>query len=139
MSDGANASKSKAAYSRAAAPTMVIASKGLAAGPAIQKRWGKSLSDLPDGHIAHTLIADYVGQARATLALTLSIGRIVIGGGVSNAPGLHSAVEDRAFHWLAGYLPEHQAKSGRFIAAPALGDGAGLIGAMVLAEKAVSA
>jgi fructokinase len=49
--------------------------EGLAAGLAIQQRWGTSLSDLPHDHVAHTPIADYLGQACAMLALTLSVGR----------------------------------------------------------------
>lgn len=112
--------------------------EGLAAGPAIQRRWGCSLSELPADHVAHALIADYIGQACATLVLTLSTGRIVIGGGVSNTPGLHAAVEERARHWLGAYLPDSSAQAGRLVVAPELGDHAGLIGAMLLAGKTAS-
>lgn len=111
--------------------------EGLASGPAIVKRWGRSLSELPSSHVAHSLIPDYLGQACATLALTLSTGRIVIGGGVSNAPGLHDAVHTRARHWLAGYLPDEPELFEGFIVRPVLGDQAGLIGAMLLAGKSV--
>jgi fructokinase len=110
--------------------------EGLAAGPAIQRRWGSTLSQLPHGHVAHRLIADYIGQACATLALTLSTGRIVVGGGVSHAPGLHAAIAVRMRHWLGGYLTGNSIDADTFIVAPALGDRAGLIGAMLLAEEA---
>lgn len=112
--------------------------EGIAAGPAITKRWGCPLNELPNDHIAHTLVADYLGQACATLALTFATGRIVIGGGVSKTPGLHAAIEDRVHHWLGGYLPERQAPTGSFIVPPKLGDHAGLIGALILAGNSVS-
>lgn len=112
--------------------------EGLASGPAIQKRWGRSLSTLPADHVAHTLIADYIGQACATLAL--SAWRIVIGGGVSNTPGFHAAIENRARHWLANYLSNHPVQTGNFIVSPpALGGHAGMAGAMLLADKAAFA
>lgn len=110
--------------------------EGLAAGPAIQRRWGSTLSQLPHGHMAHRLIADYIGQACATLALTLSMQRIVIGGGVSHAPGLHAAIAARMRHWLGGYLTGEYIEADTFIVPPDLGDQAGLVGAMLLAEEA---
>jgi fructokinase len=110
--------------------------EGLAAGPAIQQRWGSSLSQLPQDHIAHKLIADYLGQACATLALTLSTGRIVVGGGVSHTPGLHAAIAARMRHWLGDYLTDNYVNADSIIVAPSLGDRAGLIGAMLLAEAA---
>jgi fructokinase len=111
--------------------------EGLAAGPAIEQRWGASLNQLPQDHIAHKLIADYIGQACATLALTFSTGRIVVGGGVSHSPGLHTAIAARMRHWLGGYLTGNDINADAFIVAPCLGDRAGLIGAMLLAMGAV--
>lgn len=111
--------------------------EGLAAGPAIKQRWGNSLSELPLNHPAHALIADYLGQACATLALTLSSGKIVIGGGVSQVPGLHAAIAARMRVWLGGYLSHDAVLAGDFVVAPALGDRAGITGAFLLAQKAV--
>ena len=111
--------------------------EGLAAGPAIKQRWGNSLSELPLSHPAHALIADYLGQACATLALTLSSGKIVIGGGVSQVPGLHAAIAARMRVWLGGYLSHDAVLAGDFVVAPALGDRAGITGAFLLAQKAV--
>jgi len=110
--------------------------EGLASGPSIQQRWGSSLSQLPNDHIAHRLIADYIGQACATLALTFSAGRVVIGGGVSHTPGLHVAIAARMRRWLNGYLTDRDVNADSFIVAPSLGDHAGLAGAMLLAEEA---
>jgi len=89
--------------------------EGLAAGPAIMRRWGAPLSDLPPDHVAHALVADYLGQACAMLALTLSTGRIVIGGGVSLSPGLHGTVASRMKHWLGGYLNDRHITEDGFI------------------------
>ncbi len=112
--------------------------EGLAAGPAIQRRWGASLSELPHHHVAHHLIADYLGQACATLALTLSVGRIVVGGGVSQAPGFHAAIAARMRHWLGGYLTDAGVLEDTFVSPPGLGDRAGLIGALQLAQQVMS-
>jgi fructokinase len=109
--------------------------EGLASGPAIKLRWGSSLSQLPLDHVAHGLIADYIGQACATLALTLSAGRIVIGGGVSHSPRFHPAIAERMKHWLGGYLVVPETASDDFIVPPGLGDRAGLMGAMLLANR----
>lgn len=113
--------------------------EGLAAGPAIHRRWGASLSDLRSDHPAHGLIADYLGQVCATMALTLSTGKIVIGGGVSKTPGFHAAIAARMRHWLGGYLLDDVVLSNSFVVAPELGDRAGLTGAILLAEAAVCA
>lgn len=110
--------------------------EGLASGPAIRQRWGGSLSELPCDHPAHALISDYLGQACATLALTLSTAKIVIGGGVSKASGLHAAVGTRMRAWLAGYLADEEVLAGDYVRAPALHDQAGLVGAFLLAENA---
>jgi fructokinase len=111
--------------------------EGLASGPAIERRWGASLSRLPPRHAAHDLIADYLGQACAMLALTLSTSRIVIGGGVSHSPHLHAAVAARMRHWLGGYLNDPQILQDDFIVPPGLGDRAGLVGAMLLGKQAI--
>ena len=110
--------------------------EGLASGPAIQQRWGSSLSQLPPDHIAHRLIADYIGQACATLVLTFSAGRVVVGGGVYHTPGLHAAIAARMRHWLGGYLTDKDVNADTFVVAPGLGDRAGIVGAMLLAEEA---
>lgn len=109
--------------------------EGLASGPAIEQRWGTSLSQLARDHPAHTLIADYLGQACAALALILSPGRIVVGGGVSKAPELHRAIAARMRHWLGGYLDGPELTLPDFVVAPTLSDRAGLVGALLIAES----
>jgi fructokinase len=105
--------------------------EGLASGPAIAARWGKSLSQLPVDHPGHAIIADYIAQACHTLFASVAVGEVVIGGGVANTPGLIERVAERARELDAGYLPggpRHR------IIRPRRGADAGIIGALMLAQ-----
>lgn len=106
--------------------------EGLASGPAIMARWGASLSQLPADHLAHAVIADYIAQACYVLFATVAVGEIVIGGGVANTPGLVERVAGRTHELGAGYLP---GATRHRIIRPRLGENAGIIGAMMLAER----
>jgi fructokinase len=110
--------------------------EGLASGPAIAARWGTSLSQLPAGHEAHAIIADYIAQACHMLFASLAVERVVIGGGVAKTAGLIERVAARTAQLGAGYLPggtRHR------VLPPQLGDDAGITGALMLAEAARSA
>ncbi len=109
--------------------------EGLAAGPAIMARFGRSLSHFIPGSSEHDLIADYLGQLCANLVLTLSPQRVILGGGVGKTPGLIPAAHRAMLHHLGGYAPEAVA-SDQFICAPNLGQDAGIIGSLCLAESA---
>ena len=104
--------------------------EGLVAGPAVLARLGHSLSHTEPGDPGRALVIDAMGQGLASLVLTLSPHRIVIGGGVAKTPGFHAEVTDRMKHWLGDYvaIPE------RFVVPPALGDHAGVSGALALAH-----
>lgn len=107
--------------------------EGLASGPAIMARWGESLSNLPPGHEAHTIIADYLAQMCHTLFATTAVERVIIGGGVSKTKGLVERVATDAERIAAGYLPggfRHR------VSRPSHGDDAGIIGALMLAQAA---
>ena len=112
--------------------------EGLATGPAIQARWGRSLDRLEAAQ--HEVIAYYLGQLCASLALTLSCELIVIGGGVMQTGGLLERIRNHARTLLAGYLPRprHCGDLRDFIVAPGLGEDAGLAGAMLLAGDALA-
>mgnify|MGYP002780302510 CR=1 FL=1 len=110
--------------------------EGLAAGPAIARRFGHTLSDPQATADQRALIADYLGQLVANLVLVLSPERIVIGGGVAKAPGLLPAVQARMRARLNDYLSLPALDRPGFIAPPALGDDAGLTGALFLAAEA---
>jgi fructokinase len=105
--------------------------EGLASGPAIKARWGVSLSELPDTHEGHAVIAWYLGQMAVTLQSIMEPGRIILGGGVMGTPGLISKVRRSASELGNGYF---RGQPEQIIVPPALGDRAGLLGALALAQ-----
>jgi fructokinase len=110
--------------------------EGLASGPAIYKRWGRELAELPPDHIAWQIVGGYLGQLAATIALVLSVECIVIGGGVMANGLLLPHIRTAAAGSLRGYLQPlaHAGALDRYITAPLLGTRAGIVGAMLLAE-----
>jgi len=110
--------------------------EGLASGPAVQARFGCSLSDLPADHPGHSIIAYYLAQLVVAQQAVLSPQRIVLGGGVMATPGLIELIRAEAVRLGAGYFEVGDATS--LITLPALGDEAGLLGALALAEDAAS-
>ncbi|MCU0947605.1 MAG: ROK family protein [Porphyrobacter sp.] len=108
--------------------------EGLACGPAIIARWGGSLSQLGGDHIAHEVIANYLAQlCHAVCALTAAE-VIVLGGGVAKTPDLVTRIAARARAIDAGYLPGRRHHR---IDPPHHGEDAGIIGAMMLAQRCV--
>jgi fructokinase len=113
--------------------------EGLACGPAIEDRWGRPahrLGDLAD--VAVDMEAHYLAAGIADLVYSIAPERVVLGGGVGKLPGLIPQVRRKAIDLLGGYpgLPEHA--NDDFIVGPALGDDAGVAGALALAERAAS-
>lgn len=108
--------------------------EGLTAGPSIKARWGASLSDLPADHPATGIIAWYLAQAVCTFQAIMEPARIVLGGGVMHAPGLLDMVRQAASDLGAGYFV---GDARELVVLPALGDNAGLLGALALAMDAV--
>jgi fructokinase len=104
--------------------------EGLAAGPAIIARWGASLSDLPAEHPATDIIAWYLGQAVVTFQAIMEPARIVLGGGVTATEGLLGKIRAVARKAGAGYFVGDPAE---IVVAPALGNNAGLLGALAVA------
>lgn len=114
--------------------------EGLASGPAIQARWGTPVEELPDEHPAWELEAHYLGAALASFICVLSPQRIVLGGGVMKHAPLIRAVREETRARLNGYIqsPAILEEMERYIAAPALGDRSGVLGAIALAQGAAS-
>lgn len=114
--------------------------EGLASGPAMQARWGQPAEALPSDHPAWALEANYLGDGLANLILTVSPQRVILGGGVMQAPGLLPLVRARVHQRLAGYLaiPETDEEIDGFIVPPALGNRSGVLGAIALAQEALN-
>jgi fructokinase len=77
--------------------------EGLAAGPALQDRWGHRAETLPAAHPAWALEARYLGLALANLICVLSPQRIILGGGVMQQPHLLPLVAQEVQNLLNGY------------------------------------
>jgi fructokinase len=112
--------------------------EGLANGPAMKARWGQPAETLPPDHPAWALEAQYLALAVANLVCTLSPQRVILGGGVMQAPGLLSLVRSKVQFLLNGYVqaPEILEQIESYIVAPGLGNQAGVLGAVALAERA---
>lgn len=113
--------------------------EGLASGPAIRARWNCDLEALPAEHFGRELIAGYLGQLGAAIALMLSPHCIVLGGGVMHEASMLQRVQQATATCLAGYLPPLAApgRIGNYLLAPALGTASGITGALLLAQRAL--
>jgi fructokinase len=112
--------------------------EGLASGSAIRARWGCSLDQLPPDHDGPRIVAGYLGQMAAAIALMLSVERIVFGGGVMSHPAMLELVREAAARYLNSYVEVLRDALTDYICAPALGAGAGITGALLLARHAAS-
>jgi fructokinase len=111
--------------------------EGLASGPAVLGRWGSDTSSLApeDRRAAFEILGSYIAQLAATTAYTVGVERFVVGGGVLKAPGLLDAVREQLPLVTGGPGASHAASLDRpdFLAAPALGDYSGVLGAVAAA------
>jgi fructokinase len=114
--------------------------EGMANGPAIEQRWGKRGENLPPDHPAWELEAHYLALALTNFITVLSPQRIIMGGGVMQQPRIFPLVRQEVQMLLNGYIhaPEILECIDEYIIPPGLGDQAGVLGAMALAEEAHS-
>jgi len=110
--------------------------EGLASGPALEQRWGQRAETLSEEHPAWELEAGYLAHGLATMIYTFSPQRIIVGGGVVAHPGLLTRVRGRLLEILNGYV-QHPAvldEMESYVVAPGLGNQAGVLGAIALAQ-----
>lgn len=114
--------------------------EGLASGPSIEKRWGKSAKELFDQNEVWELEADYIAMALVNMTLTLSPKRIVLGGGVMHQTQLLPLIRQAFEKHLAGYIQTKELKDlDSYIVLQALDDNQGLLGALKLGQLAYDA
>jgi fructokinase len=111
--------------------------EGLASGKAMELRWGQSPEKLPVDHPAWELEANYLALAINNFICTISPQRIIVGGGLMKNPGLIPAIRRKVELNLNGYIHSEAITKDidRYIVVPALGDLAGVIGALELAKR----
>ena len=104
--------------------------EGLASGPAMEARWGMPAELLPDDHPAWALEARYLALAVANCVFTIAPARIILGGGVMRQSQLFPLIRAELASIVNGYvqIPD--------VVPPGLGDRAGVLGALALAQQA---
>ena len=110
--------------------------EGLACGKAIEERWGQQSEKLPVDHPAWTLEARYLALGLANFILTLSPQRIIIGGGIMQQRDLYPLIRSNVLEILGDYLkvPAILDQIEEYILPPELGERAGVLGAIALAQ-----
>jgi fructokinase len=109
--------------------------EGLAAGPALEARWGQPASTFPLDHPAWTLETHYLSLGLATFICTLAPQRIIMGGGVMQQTHLFPRLRREVQQLLNDYVqtPALRQHIDEYIVPPALGDQSGVLGAIALA------
>ena len=117
--------------------------EGMANASAIARRCGcrvGELSEVPDDHDAWDAAAHYLAGLCSVLVMTASPQRIVLGGGVLQRKTLVTKVRAQLKRQLGGYVAHDLVSSKRglveFIVSSKLGNDAGIVGALAVAEKA---
>lgn len=114
--------------------------EGMASGPAIEKRWGKSPKLLIENDKVWELEAYYIAQAVASYILTYSPEKVILWGGVMHQDKLFDMVRSNVKEILNGYVHSEMidSKIDQYIVKPALGEKPGITGALCLARIALN-
>jgi fructokinase len=109
--------------------------EGLAAGPAIEGRWGEKGVNLVNRAEVWDMEGYYLAQALMQYILILSPKKIILGGGVMNQKHVFTSIYKYLPELIQSYvsLPELS----DYIVSPGLGDAAGITGALMLAQQAL--
>jgi len=107
--------------------------EGLAAGPAIEERWGKKGIELAEDSKVWEMEAYYIAQALMQYILVLSPEKIILGGGVMKQLQLFPLIRERVSSLINGYVKLPPLEN--YIVPPSLGDNAGITGALILAKQ----
>lgn len=110
--------------------------EGLAAGPAIEERWGDKAINLADRPEVWDLEAYYLAQAIVNYILTLSPNKIILGGGVMHQKQLFPLIRKYVKELLAGYINSKELEDIKNYILPAsLNDNQGIMGCLELGRQ----
>ena len=111
--------------------------EGLAAGPAIEARWGKKAAELKEKQEVWDLEAYYIAQALVNYVLLLSPEMIILGGGVMHQEQLFPMIRKYLKEILNGYVKTKELEDMEHYVVPAsLQDNQGIMGCLELARRA---
>lgn len=105
--------------------------EGMAAGPAIEERYGKNAVELENNEEVWRIEAYYIAQGLMNYVLTLNPEKIILGGGVMKQRQLFPLVREELKKLIAGYVD--MPNLDKYIVPPVLEDNAGIIGCLLLA------
>ncbi len=112
--------------------------EGLAAGPAIEGRYGKKAADLAGEDAVWELEADYIAQALTGYILTISPEMIILGGGVMHQMQLFRLIREKVTEYLGGYVnTEELSDMEHYIVPASLQDDQGIMGCLELGRRAL--
>lgn len=112
--------------------------EGLAAGPAIQARWGRKAAELKDDARVWDLEAYYIAQALVDYILILSPQMIILGGGVMHQEQLFPQIRSYVEKMMNGYIKtKEMADLDHYIVPASLHDDQGIMGALELGRRAL--
>ena len=110
--------------------------EGLAAGPSIEKRYGKPGAELTERTEVWELEAYYIAQALLAYIMILSPEKIILGGGVMHQESLFPLIRKEVRRQLGGYLNTKELEHmDEYIVPASLGDDQGILGACCLAME----
>ena len=114
--------------------------EGLAAGPAIEERWGDKAYNLEDKNEVWELEAYYLSQALINYILILSPQKIIMGGGVMKQNHLFPLIRKMVKETLNNYVYKKEILENidEYIVYPDLKENAGLIGSLALGRLALN-
>ncbi len=112
--------------------------EGMAAGPAIEERWGAKAVQLADREEVWDLESYYIAQALMGIVLTLSPQKIILGGGVMHQKQLFSMIREKMLKELNGYIQAKElADIDNYIVPASLNDDQGIMGCIKLAMNSL--
>ncbi len=110
--------------------------EGLAAGPALEKRWGQKGVELADRPEVWEMEAYYIAQALVAYIMILSPEKIILGGGVMHQPQLLPLIRAEVLRQMNQYIRTSQMDHlEEYIVEASLGDDQGILGAACLAME----
>lgn len=113
--------------------------EGLASGPSIKARWGKSADQLADNAEVWELESTYIAKALATYTVTLSPQKIILGGGVMHQEQLFPLIRKKFKDVINGYIKTKELDDiDNFIVPASLNDDQGILGALKLGIDAAN-
>ena len=107
--------------------------EGMAAGPAMEDRWGTKAYNLPADSKAWEFEAYYIAQGLVNIILMLSPEKIILGGGVMHQEHLLDMIREQTEKLLAGYIDTNETRDmENYIVPASLNDNQGILGSAKL-------